>query len=82
MSAPTAIHGQEVIDLVSTYPNGIRLSQLAETVAKRFGSLALFHTSSRLGLDFDHLLASLEARNKVRITRGVVYPCGSAIRVD
>lgn len=82
MLAPTAIHGQEVIDLVSNYPNGIRLSQLVETAAKRFGSLAIFHTSSRLGLDFDHLLASLEARNKVRIARGVVYPCGSAMRPE
>ncbi len=74
MLAPIVIHGQEIIDLVSAYPDGIRLGRLIETVAERFGSLAGFHTSSRLGLDLDGLLVSLEARNKVRIVRGVVYP--------
>jgi probable metal-binding protein len=76
MLAPFAIHGQEISDLVSAYPNGIRLSQLSEAVAKRFGSLAGFHTGSRVGLDLDALLVSLEARNKLRIVRGVVYPGG------
>lgn len=73
MIAP-AIHGQEIIDLVSAYPDGIRMSRLIETVAKRFGSLAVFHTSARLGLDLDGLLESFEARNQVRIIKGVVYP--------
>ena len=74
--APT-VHGHEIIDLVSAYPKGIRLSQLAETVSKRFGPSTTFHTSSRLGLTFDDLLVSLEARNKLRINKGVVFPCGS-----
>jgi probable metal-binding protein len=80
MLAPIAIHGQEIIDLVSAHPDGIRLSQLAETVAKRFGSMAVFHTSCRLGLDLDHLIVSLESRHKLRIVRGVVYPCGPQSR--
>ena len=77
MLAPFVIDGQEIVDLVSAYPEGIRLSLLAETVAKRFGSLAGFHNRSRVGLDLDGLLMSLEARNKLRIARGVVYPGGS-----
>lgn len=78
MTAPVAVHGHEIIDLVSSHPEGIRLSQLAETVMERFGSSATFHTCSALGMDLDALLAFLEARDKVRITSGVVYPGDSA----
>lgn len=77
MTAPVAVHGHEIIDLLSTHPEGIRLSQLAETVMERFGSGATFHTCSALGMDFDALLAFLEARDKVRITSGVVYAGGA-----
>lgn len=77
MTPPVAVHGHEIFDLVSAYPDGIRLGQLTETVAKRFGASAVFHTCSRLGLDLDDLLVFLEARDKVRIVRGVVYPGGS-----
>lgn len=80
MLAPIVIHGQEVVDLVSAYPDGIRLSRLVEAVAERFGALVGFHNSSRVGLDLDGLLVSLEARNKLRISRGVVYPGGSSTR--
>jgi hypothetical protein len=76
MLAPIVINGQEISDLVSSYPEGIRLSQLFEAVAKRFGSLTGFHTGSRAGLDLDGLLVSLEERSKLRIVRGVVYPGG------
>jgi probable metal-binding protein len=81
MLAPIAIHGNDIIDLITAYPDGIRLSQLAETVAKRFGLLAGFHTGSRIGLDLDGLLVSLESRHKLRIVKGVVYPGGSPVRV-
>lgn len=77
MTTPVAIHGQEIADLVSAYPKGIRLSQLVENVTKRFGPSAIFHTSSRLGLDLDDMLVFLEARNKLKIVRGVVFPYGS-----
>jgi probable metal-binding protein len=78
MSPSATVSGLEIIDIVSAHPNGIRLSQLSETVIKRFGASTTFHTSSRLGLDFDDLLVFLEARNKLRIFRGVVFPGGSA----
>jgi probable metal-binding protein len=77
MTAPVAIHGHEIIDLVSCHPEGIRLSQLAETVMQRFGNSATFHTCSTLGMDLDALLAFFEARDKVRISSGVVYADGS-----
>ena len=73
MASPIAVHGHEIIDLVSAHAEGIRLSQLAETVNQRFGSSATFHTCSTKGMDLDGLLAFLEARDKVRIVRGVVF---------
>ena len=77
MTSPVAVHGHEIIDLVSSHPEGIRLSQLAETVVKRFGRGATFHTCSALGMDLDALLSFLEAREKVRISNGVVHAGGS-----
>ena len=77
MTDAIAIHGHDIIDLVSTHPGGIRLSQLMELVAERYGRHVTFHTCSAAGMDLDGLLAFLEARDKVRITSGVVYPGGS-----
>ena len=77
MTDANAIHGHEIIDLVATHPDGIRLSRLAETVAGRFGKSATFHTCSAMNMDLDALLAFLEARDKVRIVSGVVFPGGS-----
>jgi probable metal-binding protein len=77
MTDAIAIHGHEIIDLIATHPDGIRLSQLAETVAERFGKSVTFHTCSVMNLDLDALLAFLEARDKVRIVSGVVFPGGS-----
>ncbi|MEY3895353.1 MAG: hypothetical protein RLZZ214_872 [Verrucomicrobiota bacterium] len=77
MTDAIAIHGHDIIDLVSTYPDGIRLSQLMESVDERFGRHVTFHTGSAMGMDLDGLLRFLEARDKVRITSGVVYPGGS-----
>ena len=74
MSDQNAIHGHDIIDLVATYKDGIRLSQLMEIVSERFGKSATFHTCSAAGMDLDELLHFLEARNKIRITSGVVYP--------
>ena len=72
-----AIHGHDIIDLVATYPDGIRLSQLMEVVNEKFGKSVTFHTCSAAGMDLDGLLHFLEARDKVRITSGIVYPGGS-----
>jgi probable metal-binding protein len=77
MFSPIVIDRHEILEIVSTFPEGIRLSQLVENVGVRFGKSATFHTGSRLGMDLDALLASLESREKVRIVRGVVYPAGS-----
>jgi probable metal-binding protein len=77
MHDATAIHGHDIIDLVSTYPDGIRLSQLMELVSERFGRMATFHTCSAAGMDLDELLHFLEARDKVRIAGGVVFPGGA-----
>lgn len=76
MTDAIAIHGYDIIDLVSQYPDGIRLSQLMEIVSEQFGKSVTFHTCSAMGMDFDGLLHFLEARDKVRITSGVVYPGG------
>ena len=80
MTTPTAVHGREIADLVCAHPKGIRLSQLIEAVAMRFGPAAIFHTSSRTGLDLDHMLVLLETRNKLQIVKGVVFPCGPMVR--
>lgn len=79
MPTSTTVSGHEVVEIVAACSNGIRLSQLHEAVIKRFGPLTTFHTSSRLGLDFDDLLVFLEARNQLRIFRGVVFPRGAAV---
>jgi probable metal-binding protein len=77
MTDAIAIHGHDIIDLVSTYPDGIRLGQLMEIVNERYGRNVSFHTCSAAGLDLDELLHFLEARDKVRITAGVVFPGGA-----
>jgi probable metal-binding protein len=77
MTTPVAVHGHEIIELVSNHPEGIRLSQLAENVRERFGSGATFHTCSALGMNLDELLSFLEARDKLRISKGVAYPGGA-----
>jgi len=77
MTDTIAIHGHEIIDLIATHTDGIRLSQLAETVTERFGKSVTFHTCSTMNMDLDALLAFLEARDKVRIVSGVVFLGGS-----
>ena len=77
MTDAASIHGHDIIDMVSNYPDGIRLSQLMELVGERFGKSAIFHTCSAAGMDLDELLRFLEARDKVRIKGGVVYPGGA-----
>ena len=78
MNTCVAVHGHEITDIINAHPTGIRLGQLVETVNRRFGPAATFHSSSRLGLGFDDLLIFLEARNKLRIVCGVIFPCGSS----
>ena len=74
MPPAVTVHDYEVINLISKYPDGIRLSQLMDVVADRHGKFISFQTSSALGMDLDGLLRLLESRDKVRIVSGVVYP--------
>ncbi|RPJ35265.1 MAG: DUF2492 family protein [Verrucomicrobiaceae bacterium] len=73
MTTITTINGNEIVDLVSANPNGIRLSRLIEKVSGQFGPSVTFHKSSHIGVDIDALLVFLEARNKIRIVRGGSY---------
>lgn len=74
MTSAIAVNGHDIIDLIATYPDGIRLSQLMDVVATRYGKSVTFHTGSTMGMDLDAMLALLESKAKVKITRGVVYP--------
>ena len=74
MPPAVTIHEHEIIDLISKYPDGIRLSQLMDVVTDRYGRFISFQTSSALGMDLDGLLRLLESRDKVWIVSGVVYP--------
>ena len=77
MTGAISIHEHDIIDLVATYPEGIRLSQLMEVVDEKFGKSVTFHTGSSTGMDLDNMLRNLESREKVRITSGVLYPSGT-----
>ena len=76
MTDAIAIQGNDIIDLVVSYPEGIRLSQLMDVVDERFGKSVTFHSGSAMGMDLDGMLRYLESRDKLRITSGVVYPGG------
>ena len=76
MTDTTAIHGHDIIELVATYPEGIRLSQLMELVGERYGRSVTFHTCSAMGMDLDGLLAFMETRDKVHIVIGRCKPLG------
>jgi probable metal-binding protein len=74
------INGQEIVDIVSSHSNGIRLSRLLEIAAQRFGPRACFHTSCQIGLDIDELLVYMEAHEKLIISKGVVFASSSLAR--
>ncbi len=73
MPEAIAIHENEIMDLIASHPEGLRLGRLIELVDDRFGPRVTFHTRSAHGMTLDALLAFLEAREKVRITNGVVH---------
>ena len=76
MSDTLAVHGHDILDLVSRHPDGVRLGRLMELVEERYGKSVTFHTDSARGMDLDGLLHFLEARDKLRISRGVVHAGG------
>jgi len=72
MKRPTLVNGQEVLEMVSKHPFGIRLGHLHELVAERFGPSVSFHTGCQAGLDIDELLLYFETRGGIEISRGLV----------
>jgi len=69
-----SIHGHEIIDLVSSNPDGLSTAQLTETVAKQFGGMPRFYTCCAENLTLDELLEFLHAGHKIRIAGDSVYP--------
>ena len=49
MTDAIAIQGNDIIDLVVSYPEGIRLSQLMDVVDERFGKSVTFHSGVTRG---------------------------------
>jgi probable metal-binding protein len=72
MKRPTLVNGQEVLEMVSKHPLGIRLGRLHELAAERFGPGASFHTGSQAGLDIDELILHFETRGHIGISSGLV----------
>jgi hypothetical protein len=79
MRSTTFPQSREVIQLVSTHPNGVSLKQFAELVTERFGYCARFQDGALIGIDLIDLLVLLEGRDEVCVVSGVVYPCGAPV---
>ena len=77
MRSTTFAQSREIIELVSTYQNGVSLKQFSELVTERFGCCARFQDGSLIGIDLIDLLVLLEGRDEVCVLGGVVYPCGA-----
>jgi hypothetical protein len=77
MRPATFAQSREIIELVSTYQNGVSLKQFSELVTDRFGKCARFQDGSLIGLDLIDLLVLLEGRDELRVVSGVVFPCAA-----
>jgi len=73
------IHGHEIIELVSKYPEGIATGTLTDIVAGEFGTGARFFTCSAENMSLPELLALLGERDKVQLRDGLVFPGGSLV---
>ena len=82
MRSTSFAQSSDIVELVSTYQNGVGLKQFAELVTERFGYCARFQDGSLIGIDLIDLLALLEGRDELRVISGVVYPCGAPVHVD
>lgn len=71
------IHGHEIMELVSKYPDGIETGTLTDIVAGEFGAGARFFTCSAENMSLTELLAFLGERDKVQLRDGLVSPGGS-----
>ena len=72
MKRPTLVSGQEVLEIVSRHPFGVRLGRLHELVAERFGPNVSFHTGCQAGLDIDELILYFETRGQLGISNRIV----------
>jgi hypothetical protein len=77
MRSTTFAQSREIIELVSSYQNGVSLEQFSELVTERFGYCARFQDGSLIGIDLIDLLVLLEGRDEVRVVSGVLFPCGA-----
>ena len=71
------IHGHEIIELVTKYPEGIATGTLADIVSGEFGTGVRFFTCSAENMSLPELLAFLGERDKVQFRDGLVFPGGS-----
>jgi len=71
------IHGHEIMELVSKYPEGIATATLTDIVAGEFGTGARFFTCSAENMSLPELLTFLGERDKVLLRDGLVFPGGS-----
>ena len=78
-TAAVAIHGREIIELVTANPQGIHLQRLAEIVASRHGESVSFHTCTTRDMTLGNLLSLLVLRHKIRIVGDVAFPGTSPI---
>jgi len=73
MTKTPAVHGIEIVEIVSGEPNGIPLDRLAEIVAARFGKSAKFYTCTTKDMTLDAVIALGVLRRKLTVRYGVVY---------
>jgi hypothetical protein len=78
MRPTTFAQSREIVELVSTYRNGVSLKQFSELVTDRFGHCARFQDGPLIGIDLIDLLVLLEGRDELRVVSGVVFPCAPA----
>ena len=74
MFSPQSAHQSEVLAILESFPEGIRLGHLFEILSDRLGLHPVFHTATSSGLDFDDLVRWLEAEGRIRISRGMAFP--------
>lgn len=74
MQSASSVHGHEIIDLIASYPAGIRISELSALVDARYGKGVMFHTCSAEGMDLSELLTFLNLRGKASISDNIIFP--------
>jgi|GEM_PF-1213977 len=73
MTKTPAVHGIEIVEIVSSVPNGIPRDQLAEIVAAKFGKSAKFYTCTTQDMTLDALIALGVLRRKLTIRNGKIF---------